>query len=164
MISQKSRVFGLDVMRALAIVLVVLVHSDYMLWEHWPGFPWLPFVDGVDLFFVLSGYLVGGILLRYATSAAPSPRRLLDFCQRRWLRTLPNYYLFLVINIVLLSFGLTRGMLNHSALYYFAFLQNLYKPVDTFFWESWSLVIEEWFYLLFPILLFGLMWLLRVAA
>ncbi|MEO8588576.1 MAG: acyltransferase [Flavobacteriales bacterium] len=164
MSTEGSRVFGLDAMRALAITLVVLVHSDYMLWEHWPGFPWLPFVDGVDLFFVLSGYLVGGILFRYATTGAPSPRRLLDFWQRRWLRTLPNYYLFLIINIVLLSFGLTRGMLNYSALYYFAFLQNLFKPVETFFWESWSLVIEEWFYLLFPVLLFGLMRFFDVRA
>ena len=94
-----NRVFGLDVMRALAIVWVVLVHSNYMLWEHWPGFPGLPFVDGVGLFFVLSGYLVGGILLRYATTGSPSTWRLLDFWQRRWMRTLPNYYLFLLIKI-----------------------------------------------------------------
>lgn len=164
MSSGTPRVFGLDVMRALAITLVVVVHSDYMLAVYWPGFPWIPFVDGVDLFFVLSGYLVGGILLRYATTGAPSPKRLLDFWQRRWLRTLPNYYLFLLLNIVLLYFGLTRGVFNASIVYYFAFLQNLYKPVETFFWESWSLVIEEWFYLLFPILLFGLMRLFRLVA
>src|SRR5690349_15328487 len=126
MTTDRSRVFGLDVMRALAIMLVVLRHSEYMLWEHWPRFPWIPFIDGVDLFFVLSGYLVGGILLRYATTGAPSARRLLDFWQRRWLRTLPNYYLFLLVNIVLLYFGLSRGQLNYSALYYFFFLQNLY--------------------------------------
>lgn len=164
MTTDRNRVFGLDVMRALAIVLVVLIHSSYMLRKQWPGFPWLPFIDGVDLFFVLSGYLVGGILLRYATTGAPSPRRLVDFWQRRWLRTLPNYYLFLIINIVLLALGLMPGILNHTALYYAVFVQNLIKPVDTFFWESWSLVVEEWFYLLFPLFLFGMMRLLRVAA
>ena len=156
--------FGLDVMRALAITLVMIVHSDIMLQEHWPRFPWLPFVDGVDLFFVLSGFLVGGILLRYIASPTLGPRSLLDFWQRRWLRTLPNYYLFLMINIVLLYFGLTRGLFSHSVIYYFAFLQNLYVPIGTFFWESWSLVVEEWFYLLFPVLLFVSMQLLKLRA
>lgn len=148
------RIFGLDLMRAVAIVLVVFSHADD-LWAAWfPYDPGLSRVDGVDLFFVLSGYLIGGILLRYtALEGVPWHRRLLDFWQRRWLRTLPNYYLFLVINIALVHFGLAMGLLNHNTLAYFVFLQNLHVPVDLFFFESWSLAIEEWFYLLFPVLL-----------
>ncbi len=156
MASPHHRIFGLDLMRAVAISLVVLSHADD-LWAAWfPHDPGLSRVDGVDLFFVLSGYLIGGILLRYTTlEGVPWYRRLLDFWQRRWLRTLPNYYLFLVINIALVHFGLAMGLLNHNTLAYFVFLQNLHVPVDLFFFESWSLAIEEWFYLLFPLLLVG---------
>lgn len=152
----QERVFGLDLMRAAAIVLVVFWHSC----DAFQGFAWLPwlppYVDGVDLFFVLSGYLVGGILLRQSARAGIAPWRLaLDFLQRRWLRTLPNYYLFLGINIALVHFGVANGKLTGSTWVYAVFLQNLHRPVDLFFWESWSLVVEEWFYLVFALLLFA---------
>lgn len=153
----QSRVFGLDLMRATAILLVVFWHSADVLRDAVPGIALPPHVDGVDLFFVLSGFLIGGILLRYAgMSQVPWHLRLLDFWQRRWLRTLPNYYLFLALNIVLVLWGCCGGLINHNAWVYALFLQNVWKPVDLFFWESWSLVVEEWFYLLFPLLLFGI--------
>jgi len=161
----RDRVFGLDLMRATAIVLVVFWHSADVLRAAVPGIVLPPHVDGVDLFFVLSGYLIGGILLRYATmDAVPWHRRLLDFWQRRWLRTLPNYYLFLAINVVLVLAGMNGGLINHNTWAYALFLQNVWKPLDLFFWESWSLVVEEWFYLLFPLLLFGVMALTGSAA
>jgi peptidoglycan/LPS O-acetylase OafA/YrhL len=151
------RVFGLDLMRATAILLVVFWHSADVLRAAVPGIALPPHIDGVDLFFVLSGYLIGGILLRNAAmDGAPLHLRLLDFWQRRWLRTLPNYYLFLAVNIMLVLAGFSGGIINHNTWIYAVFLQNLYKPVDLFFWESWSLVVEEWFYLLFPLLLFGI--------
>ncbi|HRH38224.1 MAG TPA: acyltransferase [Flavobacteriales bacterium] len=162
---QGSRVFGLDVMRATAILLVVFWHCIGALGE-FVELRWLPpYVDGVDLFFVLSGYLIGGILLRYAAMGeVPWWRRLLDFWQRRWLRTLPNYYLFLVVNVVLVTLGISGGMLNNVAWGYVLFLQNLWQPVELFFWESWSLVVEEWFYLLFPVVLFAVLPLLRTRT
>lgn len=154
MTTDRSRVFGLDVMRAIAILLVVFDHSGGLLLKNWPEFPRLPFLDGVDLFFVLSGYLVGGILLRYCTRGdLPLTLRFADFWQRRWLRTLPNYYLFLGLNIVLVHYGLAKGMLNANAMAYAVFLQNMSVPLDLFFWESWSLAVEEWFYLALPLLL-----------
>lgn len=153
----RDRVFGLDLMRATAIVLVVFWHSADVLRAAVPGIALPPHVDGVDLFFVLSGYLIGGILLRHsALESVPWPRRLLDFWQRRWLRTLPNYYLFLAVNIALVLAALSGGIINRNTWAYALFLQNLWKPLDLFFWESWSLVVEEWFYLVFPLLLFGL--------
>jgi peptidoglycan/LPS O-acetylase OafA/YrhL len=116
-------------------------------------------MDGVDLFFVLSGFLIGTILIRTSyASEIPWWRRLLDFWQRRWLRTLPNYYFFLLINVVMVHFGWSMGLLNINTLAYFVFLQNLIIPLDLFFWESWSLAVEEWFYLLFPLLLVLLAW------
>ncbi|MBK6342857.1 MAG: acyltransferase [Flavobacteriales bacterium] len=161
----QSRVFGLDLMRAAAILLVVFWHSADVLRAAVPGIVLPPHVDGVDLFFVLSGYLIGGILLRAAAlEGEPWHRRLLDFWQRRWLRTLPNYYLFLAVNIALVQAGLNGGVINRNTWIYVVFMQNLYKPVDLFFWESWSLVVEEWFYLLFPILLFSVIALTSLAA
>lgn len=152
---ERNRVFGLDVMRATAILIVVYLHNADLLSQFLPPPPGNLVIDGVDLFFVLSGYLIGGILLKYAAVPGISPwRKLLDFWQRRWLRTLPNYYLFLVINIVLVHFGLANGMLNHNTWIYAFFLQDVWKSVDLFFWESWSLVVEEWYYLIFPLLLF----------
>ncbi|HRH69289.1 MAG TPA: acyltransferase [Flavobacteriales bacterium] len=151
----RARLFGLDLMRAVAITLVVISHADDLLGAYWPSDTGVSNVDGVDLFFVLSGYLIGGILLRYAEMTdVPWSRRSIDFWQRRWLRTLPNYFLFLVLNILLLYLGLAPGLLNVNALAYFVFLQNFMVPLDLFFWESWSLAVEEWFYLLLPILIF----------
>ncbi len=160
-----SRIFGLDLMRAAAILLVVFDHNADVLGWFIPGVPAGTGNDGVDLFFVLSGYLIGGILLKYAAlDGVPWWRRALDFWQRRWLRTLPNYYLFLALNVVLVGSGLANGLLNHNAWAYAFFLQNIWKSLGLFFWESWSLAIEEWFYLLFPIILFSGLACMRVAV
>jgi len=153
------RIFGLDLVRALAAVIVVYSHADDLLDAHWPRNPGASAMDGVDLFFVLSGFLIGNILIRMShATEVPWWRRLLDFWQRRWLRTLPNYYLFLLINIGMVHLGWSMGLLNVNTLAYFVFLQNFIIPLDLFFWESWSLAVEEWFYLLFPLLLVVLAW------
>lgn len=152
---RQERIFGLDLMRAVAIALVVLVHANDLLAAHWPGPSWAGRVDGVDLFFVLSGYLVGGILLRFAEDRGrPWRVRLLDFWQRRWLRTLPNYYLFLLVNLLLAWTHVSNGIVNVNTLAYLVFLQNFHVPLDLFYWESWSLAVEEWSYLLLPVLVF----------
>jgi len=148
-----ARIFGLDVMRAVAILWVVVSHGDDLLAAHWPARPGISGFDGVDLFFVLSGHLVGGLVLRaFERRDIPWHRQLLDLWQRRWFRTLPNYYLFLLLNIGLVAAGLAPGLLNRNTAAYVAFLQNVWKPLDLFFWESWSLAVEEWFYLVFPLL------------
>lgn len=160
----RERIFGLDVLRAAAILLVVFWHSYDAITYLAPGFSIPFFLDGVDLFFVLSGYLIGGILLGVLRKPGLSWwQRLNGFWQRRFFRTLPNYYLFLLVNIALLAMGIGKGLLNHNALAYFAFLQNVWKPLDLFFWESWSLVVEVWFYVLFPLALFLLMGVARLS-
>lgn len=152
--NRQPRIFGLDLMRAVAIVLVVFSHADDLLDSHWAADPGVAASDGVDLFFVLSGFLIGGVLLRTTEmSDVPRTRLLFDFWQRRWLRTLPNYYLFLLINVLLVAVGTAPGILHWNTLVYAVFLQNFTFPLDLFFWESWSLAVEEWFYLIFPVAL-----------
>ena len=150
-----GRVFGLDVMRAMAGVMVMLAHTSHLVAGHWPHFPAVPSIDWVGVFFVLSGFLIGGLLLDASAKPGPFSLRFWDFMQRRWLRTLPNYYLFLLLNILLVYVGAAPGMLSHMTAAYALFMQNFHLPLDLFFWESWSLAVEEWFYLLFPLLVFG---------
>ncbi len=106
---------------------------------------------GVEVFFVLSGFLIGSILLSLRPSFK-NLRVLPTFWQRRWFRTLPNYFLFLVINII---FFLLGSLKLPNLLPYFLFLQNWLWVQPHFFAETWSLAVEEWFYLLFPIAIFA---------
>ncbi len=104
---------------------------------------------GVDLFFVLSGWLLGYLLLheRRATETIDVWR----FWKRRWLRTLPAYYA-----VLLLTLG-QRGFQQSWQVddgFYFIFLQNYAFSELPFLGISWSLCIEEQFYLLIgPLLL-----------
>lgn len=151
-----EKIFGLDLMRATAGIMVMLSHTGHLVAQHWPSFPNVPHVDWVGLFFVLSGFLIGGILLDSLTTQAPATLRFADFMQRRWLRTLPNYFLFLLLNIALVYLGMAPGLLSHATAAYAVFMQNFHLPLDLSFWESWSLAVEEWFYLLFPLITFFL--------
>ena len=92
---------------------------------------------GVEIFFVLSGFLVGGILFEQVMSGASWHSLLPTFWVRRWIRTLPSYYLFLGLNILIYQ----RSGLPPLAPY-FAFLQNFVHPIPSFFSDSWSLAIE----------------------
>jgi peptidoglycan/LPS O-acetylase OafA/YrhL len=150
----EKRIFGLDLLRSIAIILVVLMHSSSLLTFSIPGYGYFTTVDGVDLFFVLSGFLVGSILIDIIIKKQGLTfHDVKVFLKKRWLRTLPNYFLFLLINIILIYFGLVKGELNKYLSTYFVFFQNFYKPFDFLFWESWSLAVEEWFYLLFPLII-----------
>lgn len=150
----KERVFGLDLMRACAILLVVFAHSSLYLGRVYPGADrvfGLAGYAGVELFFVLSGFLIGGIILRLldnrASGESPGSSWLRLFWLRRWFRTLPNYFLFLAIHYLLWSWMNWR--MEPIALYA-VFLQTFEAGGQAFFPVSWSLAIEEWFYLLFP--------------
>lgn len=76
----------------------------------------------------------------------------LDFLVRRWCRTMPNYFLVLVL--LILSYSLMGKLPGYSLAPYFVFSQNLFSPHPGFFPEAWSLAVEEWFYLLVPIPLY----------
>ncbi len=148
-----KRVFGLDVMRSIAILLVVYGHGVYML-PKFMKFHYLlpvPYIDGVSVFFVLSGFLIGGILLKIIQTSTFTSKDLFNFWIRRWFRTLPNYFLVLIILIIFQKYIASA---EGSYLNYFFFLQNFAWPGPQFFPEAWSLCVEEWFYLLFPLACF----------
>ncbi|MCH4551170.1 acyltransferase [Aestuariibaculum sp. L182] len=107
---------------------------------------------GVDLFFVLSGFLIGGIILKQIDLGKTSWNDFLYFWIRRWFRTLPNYFLVLALNVLLLF--LFTGEILKGIGNYFLFLQNFSNPQPDFFTESWSLSIEEYAYIIGPLLLF----------
>ena len=147
-----SRVFGLDALRAAAISVVVLSHCFAVLNPHFPdtlNFFCESGFYGVELFFVLSGFLIGQILLRTGPSIGDS-RTLLLFYVRRWFRTLPLFFLFLAVNVIIeyrvFHHSYRPGEIVQTGL----FLRSLTSDGLTFFRESWSLAVEEWFYLLFP--------------
>ena len=104
---------------------------------------------GVDLFFVLSGFLITTILL----DSRDSPRYYRSFFGRRVLRILPLYYLFLVLVFYLLpALGLAQK--SGHPLWFFLFAQNMLIvrsgwPIELLH-PMWSIAIEEQFYLVWP--------------
>jgi peptidoglycan/LPS O-acetylase OafA/YrhL len=150
--SPADRVFGLDLLRAAAILSVICAHGFVVLYPHFGsvlgvfghgGF------YGVELFFVLSGFLIGQILIRQGL-ALDRAANVAFFYVRRWFRTLPLFFLFLAVN-VWLEFHFRHHRVGASeVLSHGFFLRNLTGFHLSFFPESWSLAVEEWFYLLFP--------------
>ncbi|MEY2574262.1 MAG: hypothetical protein QOJ87_2475 [Verrucomicrobiota bacterium] len=149
---ESGRVFGLDLLRAAAIMMVVCAHGFVVLYPHFGeplGFFGHGGFYGVELFFVLSGFLIGQILIRAAGDLGRAGA-VASFYVRRWFRTLPLFFLFLIVNIVFERLFRAHAVGVGEGLSHGFFLRNLTGFHMTFFPESWSLAIEEWFYLLFP--------------
>jgi peptidoglycan/LPS O-acetylase OafA/YrhL len=114
---------------------------------------------GVQLFFVLSGLLITGILL----DTRRDPHRLRSFYVRRVLRIFPLYYLTLACAFVLLPRVLDLGewgeRARHVQVWYWTYLMNWsdpYKGTLPGLSHFWSLAVEEQFYLVWPLVVFGL--------
>ena len=150
--SNHERLHGLDHLRALAIVLVLLFH-----YEFYYGVPeWLgPFSSfgwsGVDLFFVLSGYLIADKLFRELDARGRIDFK--GFYLNRFLRIIPAY---LAVVALYFSFpNLQEGSGLQPLWKFLTFTQNI--SIDMFrntFSHAWSLCVEEHFYLLLPVLLY----------
>jgi len=143
---------GLDLLRALAIALVVIYHAGlfgFVLPFRVQRFGWI----GVDLFFVLSGYLIGGQLLsRLARGKGPDTRL---FYWRRALRILPAYLVIVAVYFFLP--GALREYERMPPVWKFLTLtQNIGLRGGTAFSHAWSLCIEGQFYLLLPFVLLAL--------
>jgi peptidoglycan/LPS O-acetylase OafA/YrhL len=158
-----KRNYGLDILRAFAIFFVLNVHSANCFKPDSRTLRILTIfnLDGVMLFFVLSGFLIGGILIRQFEKDKVNFKMLFKFWIRRWFRTLPNYFLVLTILVILGYYYKT--IVNFSAIkHYYYFMANFDTAIPSYlFPESWSLAVEEWFYLLIPIFIFILVALCR---
>src|SRR5262245_37043382 len=138
----------LDALRGVAIVAVLIEHflpEDHFL----RGLPWGGM--GVQLFFVLSGYLITLILLdgRAAVTAGQDQWHILrNFYARRFLRIFPIYYLVLGVT-ALLGVVVVRQLFS----WVFTYMSNVYfvfnGPREMVF-HLWSLAVEEQFYLIWP--------------
>jgi peptidoglycan/LPS O-acetylase OafA/YrhL len=152
-----KRIPGLDIARAIAISLVVFSHSLWISDFFPPLVNWfmrLSGTIGVEFFFVISGFLIGKIVLRMLEKEDFSLSDIVFFLKRRWFRTLPNYYLILFVNVLL--WYLFYNEIPEKLYLYFIYLQNMAQTSPDFYRISWSLAIEQFSYIIGPFSLFFL--------
>ncbi|RDS86335.1 acyltransferase family protein [Dyella psychrodurans] len=139
---------GLDLLRAAAILWVMPFHSyiaGYMGGGVWRWSGWM----GVDLFFALSGFLIGSQVFNALISRGGVD--FVDFYLRRGFRTLPAYFVVLGIYAAWPSMREEPGMM--PLWQFLTYTLNLFiDPNRGAFSHAWSLCVEEQFYLLFPLL------------
>ena len=147
-----KRFFGLDFLRALSISLLLFSHSSWIYnssgilgkMQDASGFL------GVELFIVLSGFLIGGMLYKQFFHENYTLKDAGLFVTRRLMRVLPSYYLvILIITIIYLLFGFSVSEVWKYPL----MIQNFSSPIPAFFPESWSLPVKEMGYIFVVILL-----------
>jgi len=167
----------LDGVRGLAVSLILfhhLVYSSGIDRQFWPDLQlfrlayssWL----GVDLFFVLSGFLITGILYE----AKGSPLFFRSFYGRRVLRIFPLYFGFLAFAVLVFPRWLppesAQNLIENQG-WFWLYLSNFYVALEG--WQEpshvghlWSLAVEEQFYLLWPMAVWALdrRWLLRLSV
>lgn len=149
-----SRLSGLDLLRALAILWVMIFHAQVGGY----GTPFQPLSNlgwmGVDIFFVLSGYLIGWPVLKDLAEGRGFSWR--DFYVKRVFRILPAFLAVLALYALWPAFREAPGM--QPLWQFLSFTVNF--QIDYFhnraFSHAWSLCVEEHFYLLFPLLALGL--------
>ncbi|MCS7466976.1 acyltransferase [Stieleria sp. ICT_E10.1] len=136
----------LDALRGIAAMAVLCCHLPRGFWFG---------ATGVDLFFVLSGFLITGIIQRNHDQ----PRFLRAFYWRRSLRILPLYYLVILMAYAVNLLRATPADTSGFG-YYLVYLQNIHQywggetpPVDLALGHTWTLAIEEQFYLFWPVAL-----------
>lgn len=153
-----NRNFGLDVCRCLAVSMVLFAHSGQNIFKTPFPFLWYLPIGGVELFFSLSGFLIGRILLGLFDSQSVSLRDIVVFWTKRWLRTLPLYYVLYFVYLVLYSQLFYPVSFDAR---YLLFLHNFTTPPLAFFGESSTLSIEEWFYFTAPLLIYIVLFLAK---
>ncbi|HEX4878049.1 MAG TPA: acyltransferase [Chitinophagaceae bacterium] len=154
-IPQRTHYPALDGLRGVAILLVVLYHNFGFVRQSYFG--WL----GVDLFFVLSGFLITSILI----NEVDHPGFLKKFYIRRVLRIFPLYYLVLILFLLVFpSLGFLKADLDYfvnNQWWFWTYLQNwLFSFQLTedakILTHFWSLAVEEQFYLIWPFIILAI--------
>ena len=156
---QPGRLEGLDTLRALSALMVVLLHFFLLVPHELPlyseGLVWRTVYLGnifLEAFFAMSGFLIGGELLRELVhERVPRPRGavLAAYAVRRWTRTLPAYYAVLLA--LMLWEGWRSGVWPSRWGHVFFF--QSYTGAPHFFGVSWTLAVEQWSYVLLPLLM-----------
>ena len=156
-----SRNSGLDLLRCCAIMPVLIYHSPLV-----NGFLEQLGYIGVEIFFSLSGFLVLKMIAE-RFDKIQSFEALVMFLTNRWMRTLPLYFIFIGINVAIAcnwsainphNVPVFGTFTEYPQLWpFFTFTQNMFTGgkdwSNNWFGVSWSLSLEEWFYILFPTLL-----------
>jgi peptidoglycan/LPS O-acetylase OafA/YrhL len=141
---------GLDSLRGIAILLVIFYHLFHF--SGYFSFGWI----GVDLFFVLSGFLITDILIK----TEPSKNYLKNFYTRRALRIMPVYYFFLIVFFCGVFFFVKHSTFGQyylsNQLWFWTYLQNWFFILNgvkqgNLLTHLWSLAVEEQFYLFWPL-------------
>jgi peptidoglycan/LPS O-acetylase OafA/YrhL len=154
-----SRLIGLDLLRLLAVLLVLGSHMEVAP-DDWAS-PVRPFVVawiqtgsiGVDLFFVLSGFLVSGLL--FAEYRKRNELSITRFYARRAWRIYPPFYLMLGLTLLYSRYVVGYRPTSSQVISEVFFLQSYLRG----FWNhTWTLAVEEHFYLAMPLLLAAMVW------
>jgi peptidoglycan/LPS O-acetylase OafA/YrhL len=153
-----SYIKKIDFLRALSILIVLLSH-----WIHDCNVKELSFLDnkgvyGVNLFFVISGFLITRNLI-FAFKINSFKKSLIDFFKKRLLRLLPAYYL-LLFTLFILQYVLGFWVVNNYTdyLWFIFYIPNFY--IYFYGWnypslnQAWSLAVEEQFYLIWPFIVY----------
>jgi len=155
----KSHNRALDGLRFFAFLLVFFFHA--LQWSPWGNWPVIRFgFLGVPVFFVLSGFLIGGILLDLKAKQRPGfglGAKLKIFYVRRALRIFPIYYLFIgILALLMLLSGQSDPVARDCVPWHLAYLTNVRSflvGMDRIRQgHFWSLAVEEHFYLLAPLI------------
>ncbi len=152
----QPRVFGLDLLRAAAITVVLVANTIFFFQIQLPALSGLaPVIGffGLESFLVLSGFLMARALYPVFTTAGFGFRDSLRFIRQRLGRIAPLYFIVISVNIALAA---VMDYPFAHAWKYFLFAQNFASPIPAFFPESWGLPVILWASLFFVLLLFGL--------
>jgi peptidoglycan/LPS O-acetylase OafA/YrhL len=156
--TDKRHNHALDGLRFFAFLMVFFFHA--LQWSPWGQWPIIRFgYLGVPIFFVLSGFLIGGILIDLKDKTRPGfglGAKLKTFYIRRALRIFPVYYLFIgILAVLLLLSGRPDSVANDSFFWHLSYLTNFRSfavGMDRIRQgHFWSLAVEEHFYMLAPL-------------
>lgn len=145
----------LDALRFYSVLMIMVAHWAQIRWTN-PILKNIPFVHGVIVFFVLSGFLITSILLKnkenYSVNKLDMKKLLKIFYIRRFLRITPIYYI-IVLFLLAINFKNIHTLLPWLLTFTSNIYQSIYNVSVDEFNHFWSLAVEEQFYLFWPILI-----------